>query len=251
MNRRPGRPTSQVGLKQWITQTFLLAAGLARSALGLPNPWEWSIRRFEELDRLAPPAPGGVVFVGSSSFTLWSSLERDLAPLPAINRGFGGALIDDVAQYVERIVLRYAPSAIVLFAGTNDIAGSRPASPEYVAERFDAFVSRVRARLPEAPIFYIGITPSRARWRLWPVAERANRIIQARVASDPTLRFIDLSSRLLGLDGLPRKALYRFDRLHPSKRGYAIWAEEIRTALAREPALERRPTVSSGVESAR
>ena len=155
-----------------------------------------SIRAFEARDCRCAPVPGSIVFVGSSSFTLWSSLEADLAPLPAINRGFGGALIDDVVRYADRIVVRYQPAAVVLFAGTNDIVVA-PASAEYVAERFDAFVAKVRLAVPEALIFYVAMTPSRARWRLWPVALEANRLIEARVRTDVRLRFIDLSRFLL------------------------------------------------------
>ena len=112
-----------------------LARGMLGQALGLPSPWEHSIRAFEARDRRRAPVPGSIVFVGSSSFTLWSSLEADMAPLPAVNRGFGGALIDDVVRYADRIVVPYHPAAVVLFAGTNDIAGARPASAGYVAKR--------------------------------------------------------------------------------------------------------------------
>jgi len=211
--------------------------GMVRSVLGVPNPWEWSIRRFEAHDRVTPPRPGGIVFAGSSSFTLWSSLERDLEPFPAINRGFGGALIGDVVRYADRIVVPYAPSAVVLFAGTNDIAGPHPAAPEHVAERFDAFVSNLFERLPEVLVFYIAITPSRARWTLWPISQRANRLIEARVAADSRLRFLDLAGRLLGPDGLPDRNLYRRDGLHPNARGYVIWAEAILSAFEHEPTL--------------
>ena len=227
-----------MGLQERVRRDVGLASGMLRSALGFSEPWESSIRRFETQDRAAPPSRDGIVFVGSSSFTLWSSLAHDLAPFPVINRGFGGALIDDVVRYVDRIVIPYAPSAVVLFAGTNDIAGPYPASPEHVAQRFDAFVSRVGASLPEALVFYVAITPSRARWRLWPVAQRANRLVETRVASTPsTLRFIDLGDRLLGPDGLPDRRLYKLDGLHPNERGYAIWTEGIRSALEREPIL--------------
>ena len=87
-------------------------------------------------------------------------------------------MIDDVVRYADRIVVPYQPAAVVLFAGTNDIAGARPASAGYVAERFDAFVAKVRLAVPEALIFYVAITPSRARWS---VAGRdgSNRLIEA------------------------------------------------------------------------
>ena len=161
-----------------------------------------------------------------------------------VNRGFGGALIDDVVRYADRIVVPYQPAAVVLFAGTNDIAGARPASAGYVAERFDAFVAKVRLAVPEALIFYVAITPSRARWSLWPVAMEANRLIEARVRADAGLRFIDLGPFLLGGDGTPDPEFYRRDGLHPSKSGYRIWAREIAVALHHEPALMQKLGVS-------
>lgn len=208
-----------------------LVVGMTRAALRDPNAWEGSIRKFEAQDRDCPPAPGGIVFTGSSSFTLWSTLEEDMTPLSVINRGFGGALMGDVVRYARRIVLPREPRAVVLFAGTNDIAGRHPAPPQSVADGFAAFVTNVQAALPEALVFYVAITPSRARWKLWPVAAEANRLIREQVLGDPRLRYVDLTEALLGPDGLPQRGLYRPDRLHPSKRGYEVWAAEIKAAL--------------------
>jgi lysophospholipase L1-like esterase len=233
-----------MGVLHSIALWLGLVRGMAGQALGLPDPWEHSIRAFEARDRRRAPGQGAIVFVGSSSFTLWSSLEEDMAPLPAVNRGFGGAMIDDVVRYADRIVAPYRPSAIVLFAGTNDISGARPASADYVAERFDAFVAKVRLAVPEALIYYVAITPSRARWSLWPVAMEANRLIEARVRADERLHFIDLGQFLLGPDGMPDPEFYRRDGLHPNKSGYRIWAREIAAALHHEPALMEKLGVS-------
>ena len=215
-----------------------MVLGVTRAAFGDPNAWEPSIRKMEARDRRRPPAPGGIVFAGSSSFTLWDTLERDMAPLPVANRGFGGALMSDVVRYAERIVLPYRPRAVVLFAGTNDIAEPRPATAQHVADGFRAFTDNVHEALPQAPVFYVGITPTRARWKLWPIAAEANRLIGEQVQADPRLRFIDLSQALLGSDGLPDRGLLRSDGLHPSKRGYAeVWAPAIKSTLDAEPAL--------------
>ena len=216
-----------------------LMRGAAGQALGLPNPWEHSIRAFEARDRRRAPAQGAIVFVGSSSFTLWASLDEDMAPLRVVNRGFGGALIDDVVRYADRIVVPYQPSAVVLFAGTNDIAGPvrrRPTTllnvstrswPRSVSPspRRSSSTSRLRRREP--------------RWRLWPVAMEANRLIAARVRADARLRFIDLGRFLLSRDGMPDPEFYRRDGLHPSKSGYRIWAREI-AALHHETALMQK-----------
>ena len=62
---------------------------LARAEGPTPPPgaanWSKAIAAFEDADRADPPAPGSVVFVGSSSIRKWSSLERDMAPLPVLN----------------------------------------------------------------------------------------------------------------------------------------------------------------------
>jgi hypothetical protein len=105
-----------------------LVRGMAGQALGLPSPWEHSIRAFEARDRRRAPSQGAVVFVGSSCFTLWSSLEEDMAPLPAVNRGFGGALIDDVVRYADRIVVPYQPSAGSSWAVTVRLTPSSTAA---------------------------------------------------------------------------------------------------------------------------
>lgn len=220
-------------MKLWerISDTFNLIVGVLRSQAGDPNAWEPAIAAFEARDRRAPPPTGAVVFTGSSSINLWSTLERDMAPLRVLNRGFGGSKIDEVARYADRIVTPYRPWATVLFAGTNDIAGSKPAAAEAVFAGYCAFVEKVWASLPDLQIYYVGITPTRARWELWPLACDANRMIQAQTSTDPRLHFIDLTGQFLGPDGRPDRRLYRMDGLHPNARGYERWTAVIKPIL--------------------
>src|ERR1700674_1335196 len=65
-----------------------------------PNRWEPAIQKFEEQDKLSPPAKGGIVFVGASSIVRWNLDESfpDLTGI-AINRGFGGSEMMDAAKY--------------------------------------------------------------------------------------------------------------------------------------------------------
>ena len=200
--------------------TFNMVSGIIRSARGDPEAWEASLRRFEARDRIQPAPAGAILFTGSSSITLWSNLAQDMAPLPALNRGFGGSRMADVVHYAERIVRPYHPRAVVLFAGTNDIADPKPATAQQVFEGYLAFVSAVQVALPATPIFYISITPTPLHWKYWPVVREANRLIQVHTETDPLLHFIDIASALLGTDGLPDRHLFRRDRLHPNARGY-------------------------------
>lgn len=217
--------------KQFMDRLNMIS-GILGSIRNDPDAWEASIRSFEAQDRLNPVALNRkIVFVGSSSFTLWSSMEHDLTPLPVLNRGFGGAKINDVVRYADRIVIPYQPRAIVLFAGTNDIAPPKPATAQHVFDGYIAFVKQVQATLPETPIYYVAITPSASRWKLWSIAREANRLIREHTESDSRLRFIDLTDHLLGPDSKPNRSLYRFDRLHPNQKGYAQWAAAIKPLL--------------------
>src|SRR5215467_611994 len=80
------------------------------------------VARFVEADRVARPAPCQVLFVGSSSIVKWKeTLATDMAPMPVINRGFGGSHIEYVNRWFDQIVAPYHPRAIVFYAGENDI----------------------------------------------------------------------------------------------------------------------------------
>lgn len=221
-------------IKKQYHNSVNMISGMIRSMRNDPDAWEASIRMFETEDRREPPAPGRIVFTGSSSFTLWSTMEQDLAPLPVLNRGFGGARIQDVVHYAGRIVLPYQPRAVVLFAGTNDIADPHPATAQQVYEGYLAFVQLVRSRLPETPIYFVGITPSPSRWKYWSIVQEANRLIRKHTLSDPRLHFIDLTDQLLGPDGKPDRSLYRLDKLHPNPKGYRKWTAVIKPRLMAE-----------------
>ncbi len=208
-----------------------MASGMLRSSFGDPKAWEASIRLFERRDRLHPPRPGGIVFTGSSSITFWDTLERDMAPLPVLNRGFGGARMADVVRYAGRTVLPYRPKAVVLFAGTNDIAWPNPASAQQILDGYRAFVACIQEALPEAPIYYVSITPAPSRWRYWPIVQEANRLIREHTRTDPLLSFIDLTDAILGPDGRPQRSLFRSDRLHPNAKGYQRWTAVIQPVL--------------------
>ncbi len=218
-------------LKQFFASGLDIVSAILHSFSDDPAVWEKDIRKFEMQDRLNPPPRDPIVFTGSSSITYWSTLEQDMAPLPVINRGFGGSHLRDVIYYVPRVILPYHPRAVVLFAGTNDISGRRPKNAREVYEAYLAFVSRVRSSLPETPIYYVSITPTPSRWKLWPIAQEANQLIRTYTETGSRLYFIDLTRAILRPDGKPDRSLYRFDRLHPNAKGYARWTAVIKPVL--------------------
>jgi len=202
-----------------------------RESEGLPpEVWESSIEAYEAADAGNPPDPGSVVFVGSSSILFWDTLSEDMAPMPVLNRGFGGSVIAHVTHFADRIVLPYEPTAIVLYAGDNDIGFGL--SADCTLRDFEAFVEHIRATAPDTPIYYISIKPSPARWELWEEMQRANQLIEARTETQPALHFIDVSEAMLDEQGQPIEELFLADGLHMTTAGYELWTSIVRPRLA-------------------
>ena len=210
---------------------FVLATRYWAGAASDPDFFESEIAAFDAQDARAPFAPGGIVFVGSSSIRFWETLERDMAPLRVLNRGFGGAHFEHVLHSLDRTVLRHAPRGVVVYVGDNDLAAGTGKTAETVAAALETLVARIRAELPDARIFFLTIKPSPLRWDRWPEMSRANARITQIADADPRVEVIDIAPALLGPDGSPRDDAFRFDGLHLSESGYAGWAALVRPRL--------------------
>jgi len=193
-------------------------------------PFRDEIVKFAEQDRESPPPSCPVLFVGSSSIRLWTSLAQDMAPLPVINRGFGGSKISEVNSYFDRIVTPYRPRAIVFYAGENNIDANE--APEAVAEQFRQFMALKRQRLGKTPVFYISAKPSKLRFNQFARQTELNNAVRSFVASSSDLTYIDVVAPML-VNGQPRD-IYVQDGLHMSPAGYAIWTGLVREALDRK-----------------
>lgn len=198
-----------------------------------PAFFEDAILAFEERDRGEQPAPGAVVFVGSSSIRFWDTLEEDMAPLYVLERGFGGAHLAHVVHNARRIVTPYSPRAVVVYAGDNDLAARSGKTVDRVVADFETLVALLREDRPALPIYFIAIEPSRARWERWPEMQRANERIAALARSDEHLGVLDIAAPMLdaGRGGPPPAGLFMMDGLHLSESGYEVWTEVVRSRL--------------------
>jgi lysophospholipase L1-like esterase len=194
------------------------------------SKWESAIAAFEEQDRTSMPAPGGIVFVGSSTIRKWE-LDKWFPELPVLNRGFGGSHLSDSVEFAPRIVSPYKPRTVVVYAGDNDLGAGK--TPEQVASDFKALVAVVRKDLPDTRILYLSIKPSIKRWSIVEKGRETNRRIEEFMKSsgDQKLEFVDVTRGMLGDDGQPRKELFVADGLHMSDEGYRLWSDELRGRL--------------------
>ena len=200
----------------------------SRSVAAQGGAWESAIAEFEARDRISPPPPGEIVFVGSSSIRLWD-VQKYFPDLTIIKRGFGGSYLSDVARYAERIVIPYRPRIVVIYAGDNDIYGG--ATSEQVAIYFEQFVRTVRARLPDVRIVFIGIKPSLQRWGVVERMRLANALIRSHAEHDDNIAFVDVDHAMLGWDETPRPELFVPDGLHLTAHGYELWSALLRPLL--------------------
>jgi lysophospholipase L1-like esterase len=202
----------------------------------LPTPvgaqgWEPSIRAFEAQDKLNPPKPGVIVFTGSSSIRFWDTLVGDMKPLTVINRGFGGSQYSDVNYFAKRIVNAYKPSAVVVYAGDNDLSEGSEKTPQSVANDIRWFVEIVHADLPETWIYILSIKPSKLRWKQWPSMKAANQMIQEFAGTQQRVQYIDVATPMFNAQGVLPDDLFRPDGLHPTAKCYAMWTSIIKPIL--------------------
>lgn len=202
----------------------------AQEAKKQPDParWEKEAAVYEAREKEHPSPKGGILFSGSSSIRLWD-LKKSFPDLPVLNRGLGGSIIPDNTYFVERLIFPHEPKLIVFYAGDNDLASQR--QPEQLLKDFQAYVEKVRTKLPDTPILFIAVKPSIARWKLYAAQQDANGRIKAYCEKTPGLGFIDIVPATLGKDGQPQKELFRPDGLHLTDAGYAAWTKVIREAI--------------------
>lgn len=228
----------------------LFAAGCARGGDNLsplrerlataePAPWPdparfaADIERFRAEDAATGPRPYALMAVGSSSMVGWhATIERDLAPLPVVKRGFGGSTMHDVLHYFDDIIAPHRPQALLVYEGDNDLWSGQSAE-SYAAEVL-RFVDRVHALVPEARIHLLAAKPSPARWSMWPEFARANALLAEMGALDDRLVFVDIAAPMLDEDGQVRPELFLDDMLHLNAAGYEAWTPVVREALAAE-----------------
>jgi lysophospholipase L1-like esterase len=222
---------------RFVVLGALLAAPLLAEPPRSFERWEQEIAKIEQRDAKQPPAPGGVVFVGSSSIRLWD-LEQSFPGIDAVNHGFGGSTIADSVHFVERLVLKFKPRTVVFYAGDNDLAGSKesPAlTPQQLLHDFQAFTQAIHKELPETKVIFIPVKPSVARAKLLPQQMTANRLIREAIERDaqqrsdksPRMVYLDIVSPMLDAQGKPRPELFIDDGLHLNAAGYALWNERL------------------------
>jgi lysophospholipase L1-like esterase len=178
-------------------------------------------------------ADGGknILFIGSSSFTLWHSMQADLPEYKIINNAFGGSTLLDVIRYIDDIIPVKNTKQIVIYCGENDLAADSTVTGEIVAQRFEQLFHLLRKKVKNVPIVYVSMKPSPSRVHLMEKMETGNRLISYFLKKEKYRGYVNVYNKMLKDDGTVMDDIFLQDRLHMNKAGYAIWIPLIKKAL--------------------
>jgi hypothetical protein len=195
------------------------------------SKWEEAIANFEALDQTETHPADSILFIGSSSIRRWNTIADHMAPYHPIQRGFGGSTWSDVAVFADRLIAPHKFRAVVFFVGNDIVGRDTDKSPEEVVALFSYVQQRVRAHNPDAPVFYVSVTPTPSRWAVWPKTRKANSAIREFCQGQQNTWFIGTESIYLDANGQPRHELFVEDKLHLNPDGYIRWSAAIKSHL--------------------
>ncbi len=231
---------------------LITAQSAAKTA---PSPLEqWRATRaelymndFGELARyrdsnaaLKPPAPGEkrVVFLGDSITDFWK-LDEYFPGKPYINRGISGQTTSQMLVRFQQDVVTLHPRAVVILAGTNDIAGNTgPISLEDIEANYASLEELARANgikvvfssvlpvhnyTPQSQNFFADRPPAKIL--------ELNRWLASYSRTHGCI-YLDYFHAMVDDRGLLKKELAD-DGLHPNASGYRLMAPLAEAAIAK------------------
>ncbi|MBV7530320.1 GDSL-type esterase/lipase family protein [Chitinophaga sp. sic0106] len=205
----------------------MLVAVQAFTAAAQEKPRYWDdVQVIKKFDQMYTPPAHPLLFIGSSSIRKWGDLERTFAPFTAMNRGIGGAIVNDIIFYLNDIVFPYQPKQIVIYVGDNDVA-KEEFTADTILQHTKELLTAIRAKLPEVPVVYISIKPSPARAKWMDKIKAANQLIRDYVSSQKQMQFVDIFKPMQDAKGNNRPDLFLQDMVHMNSKGYDIWRKAL------------------------
>jgi lysophospholipase L1-like esterase len=188
------------------------------------------LARYHDANAALKPSPPGekrVVFFGDSITEMWS-ITDSFPGKPYLNRGIGGQTTSQMLVRFRQDVIDLQPQAVVILAGTNDIAGNTgPISNEDIQANYSSLGELARGHnirvifssilpvhnyKPKSQEFFAQRSPERIL--------TLNRWLKDYCASN-NLVYLDYFSNMVDNQGLMKRDLAD-DGLHPNKAGFQV-----------------------------
>ena len=178
------------------------------------------------------------VFMGDSIFDSWDSTKHGGHPEfftdnGFLNRGKSGQVTAQMLERFERDVIANKPEAVIICAGTNDIAQNKGYVPNRLIMKNIKTMARMAEKSGIRVILCTILPAAKYRWRpeIEPVApiRDMNRRIE-RFARCRKRGFIDFYTPLAAADGSLPEQLSN-DGVHPNSQCYDIMEKIVLDAL--------------------
>lgn len=203
--------------------------------------YDWA-KRHAAVTKLTADRKASLVFIGDSITQMFGGEPHDrsqpgkevwekfYAKRNAANLGFGYDFLENTLWRLRHGELDGAKAkVVVMHIGTNN-AGKN--SPEEIAAGVRALLDEIQQRQPQAHVVLMAIFPRGPK----PDAMRAkldttNKLL-AQFAAPGRVTFLDIGAKFLQPDGtITREVMGDF--LHPTAKGYEIWAGELESVLVK------------------
>ncbi len=208
-----------------------------------------NLARYADANQTVGPPNAGenrVVFLGDSITDAWR-LNEYFPGKPYINRGISGQITGQMLGRMQSDVIALKPRAIVLLAGTNDLA--RGVSLETIRNNFTLIldlaaahnITAVVASILPVSDHHAATDPRYKRTTLRPpqdILELNNWLLQT--TSTRGIPYLDYFVELVDDSGQLRKDLAP-DGLHPNAEGYKLMAPLAEKAIAKALAGRKAP----------
>ncbi len=209
----------------------------------VPRPDTWWNERHETILKRIQQGRVDLVFIGDSITHSWEKSptlawehngeavwQHYYAARNAVNMGFSGDRTQHVLWRLDHgEVDGISPKLVVLMIGSNNSWYDYNTSEE-IADGILAIIEKLHAKLPKTQVLVLGIFPRDEK----PCPQRtknqqANAQVEKQIAvktaqGNKWLHYLDLESKFLKPDGTLSQE-YMHDFLHPSLKGYQVWAE--------------------------
>ncbi|MGB2714599.1 MAG: SGNH/GDSL hydrolase family protein [Vicinamibacterales bacterium] len=219
-----------------------IAAAMNRLLASDARLRDWAnLARYREANRALAPAAGRVVFMGDSITDAWPQprFGEFFPGKPYVGRGISGQTTPQMLLRFRQDVINLKPKAVVILAGTNDIAGNTGTmSNEDIQGNLMSMAELAKANgirvvlssvLPVSEYHVTTPAPPQTTLRPMDRIKSLNDWMKKHAAAEGHV-YLDYFSSMLDDKGLLRAELSA-DDLHPNAKGYAIMAPLAESAI--------------------
>jgi lysophospholipase L1-like esterase len=204
----------------------------------VPNLAPFFLMKHQENLKVAKQGDIDVLFMGDSITDFWRNAEDPFAGKPVLDEYFGHLKVANfgiAGDTTQGVLYRlqngegqgFRPKAIMLMIGTNNTMQNN--APE-IAEGIGAVVLELQKDFPDAKILLLGVFPRGGPDEpVRATVKQINDIIK-KLHDGERVHFLDIRTEFLDANGnIPEDVMA--DALHPSTKGYEIWAKAVKEPL--------------------